>query len=188
MENIEIEFKNLLTKEEYDLLVKHFKVTDFFTQVNHYLDTSHFILKEAKVALRVRIKNDTYEFTLKEKIKNGNLETNQMITKNEYEKIISEGTPPVGAVFDKITSIIGDNKLINHVSIKTKRSEFEYGCGLLVLDHSTFGTIEDYEVEFEVEDFEKGKVEFEALMNEFRIQRKQAFPKIKRAFDYKKEV
>lgn len=57
-QNIEIEFKNMLTKEEYELLLTHFQVgkEDLFEQENHYFDTSDFALKANHSALRIRKK------------------------------------------------------------------------------------------------------------------------------------
>lgn len=47
VKELEIEFRNLLTKEEYDTLIENFRVKedDFFEQTNYYLDTANFVLK-----------------------------------------------------------------------------------------------------------------------------------------------
>lgn len=47
VKELEIEFHNILTKEEYDTLIENFRVKedDFFEQTNYYLDTANFGLK-----------------------------------------------------------------------------------------------------------------------------------------------
>ena len=78
-QHIEIEYKNLLTKQDFERLVQFFKIesNQFFTQQNHYFDTTDFRLKKSGSALRIREKNETYELTLKQPAAEGKLETNQ---------------------------------------------------------------------------------------------------------------
>ena len=45
-QEIEIEFKNIVTKEEFDTLCKSFSIEAFTKQVNHYFETPDFSLKE----------------------------------------------------------------------------------------------------------------------------------------------
>ena len=56
MPEIEKEFKNLLTKEQYDALVNDYKevFTKDVTQTNSYYDYEG-LLQEYKMALRIRI-------------------------------------------------------------------------------------------------------------------------------------
>ncbi len=65
-QEIEIEFKNIVTKEEFDTLCKSFSIEAFTKQVNHYFETPDFSLKEAGSALRIRHKGATYTLTLKQ--------------------------------------------------------------------------------------------------------------------------
>ena len=68
MPEIEKEFKNLLTKEQYDALVNDYKevFTKDVTQTNSYYDYEG-LLHEHKMALRIRIVEgkETGEITLK---------------------------------------------------------------------------------------------------------------------------
>ncbi|EUJ26736.1 hypothetical protein PCORN_14524 [Listeria cornellensis FSL F6-0969] len=74
-QELEIEFKNMLTASEYDLLMNEFRLeeADFFTQTNYYFDTADFQLKERLAALRIRKRELHYELTLK------NTRTNRFI-------------------------------------------------------------------------------------------------------------
>ena len=81
-QNLEIEFKNMLTKEEYESVIKTFHIheSSIYTQENHYFDTADFDLKEKSSALRIRQKDGKFEMTLKQPCKEGLLETNQALT------------------------------------------------------------------------------------------------------------
>ena len=50
-QEIEIEFKNIVTEEEFNTLCKSFSIEGFTKQVNHYFETPSFSLKEAGSAL-----------------------------------------------------------------------------------------------------------------------------------------
>ena len=62
----EVEFKSLLTREEYERLMDQFKGNRTDLQTNHYFDTSRFSLKALDASLRVR-ERDSFELTLKKK-------------------------------------------------------------------------------------------------------------------------
>lgn len=55
-QEIEIEFKNLLTKNEFEKLTQAYQLDneDFVLQENHYFDTKSFALKHKGAALRIR--------------------------------------------------------------------------------------------------------------------------------------
>ena len=56
--NTDVEFKSLITKEEYDRLIKQFKGSKQDFQTNHYFDTVRFSLKALDVSVRVRERDD----------------------------------------------------------------------------------------------------------------------------------
>ena len=64
--SLEVEFKTLLTKDEYERLANMFKGSHSDIQTNHYFDTNRFSLKALESSLRVR-ERDTLELTLKKK-------------------------------------------------------------------------------------------------------------------------
>src|SRR5688572_17446881 len=92
-QNIEIEFKNIITKSEFEKLINHFGLVEesFFTQENHYFDTPDFALKNQGSALRIRKKNEKYELTLKQPHPDGLLETNKTLDQRTAEKIFETG-------------------------------------------------------------------------------------------------
>src|SRR5690606_41963739 len=79
---LEIEDKNMLEQNEYNRLLEAFEVKaeEIKTQTNHYFDTKDFSLKAKRCALRIRVKNEDYECTLKTPALEGNYEITDSLT------------------------------------------------------------------------------------------------------------
>lgn len=186
MQEYEIEFKNIVSKKEFEALIRAFSLSDddFFIQSNLYFDTNSFTLKEKQSALRIRNKQNKYQLTLKEPYKKGLLETHQSLTKKQVQILIQKGQLPDGEIKDKI----GDLHLTFLGELNTKRAEITYKNGLLVFDHSTYLQDEDYEIEYEVSNFQKGEIIFLKLLREFHIPKRETKNKIQRFFEKKLEL
>ncbi|RBW69947.1 CYTH domain-containing protein [Bacillus taeanensis] len=187
-QEVEIEFKNLLTKTEFNTLKKAFSLTNqsFFSQINYYFDTKSFSLAGQKSALRVRKKNNNYELTLKQPHPDGLLETNQQISKEQFQTL-KDGVFPDGEVKSILLLLnISPNTLIFLGDLTTNRAETRYKEGLLVLDHSFYLGKEDYELEYEVKNAAVGKDDFNRLLHIHHIPMRKTNNKIKRFFDEKK--
>ena len=78
MREIEIEFKNLLTEDEYNNLYTSLKLEDKpqIINKNFYYDDANESLKKANSALRIRHTNNKDEMTLKIKGSKQNVEIN----------------------------------------------------------------------------------------------------------------
>lgn len=181
---IEIEFKNMLSKTKYDELCAIFDNEEGqkIEQENHYFDTADFRLKSLNCALRLRKYNDTIECTLKEKkAQHTSAETTDYLTEGEAQ-LIFEGTewtaPTVGERLQQLN--IRCEQLSLFGSLKTKRIEYPYEGGLLVLDHSFYLQQEDYEVEYETNDVEKGERIFKEFLTKQSIPYAKAPKKIAR--------
>ena len=182
--NLEIEFKNMLSESEYEQLLNHFSISEeqIWTQKNVYFDTKAFDLKRQKAALRVRIKNNTYELTLKTQAEVGLLETNQIITKADYKTLKHDHCLVHGPVYETLMELgININDLRVITDLTTKRAEVDYQDGLLVLDKSFYGEVIDFELEYEVKDYDKGLNIFNELLAKHNIPTRPAQNKIKRA-------
>lgn len=186
MQEYEIEFKNIVSKKEFDTLVHAFCLSDddFIIQCNLYFDTHSFTLKEKQSALRIRNKQNKYQLTLKEPYQKGLLETHQPLTKEQVQILVQNGQLPDGKVKEKI----GDLHFIFLGELNTKRAEISYKNGLLVFDHSTYLQCEDYEIEYEVSNFQKGKMIFLELLQKFQIPKRETKNKIQRFFEKKLEL
>lgn len=184
---IEIEAKNLVTKEEFERLCRHFAVEkhQFQTQTNFYFDTKQFLLRNQKTALRIRKKGDAYEMTLKQPNEVGLLETNEKITEEEAKKMIDEHIVPNGEIKRLLTRLIGNEPLSLIGQLTTQRAQIAYKGGTLVFDKSTYFDITDYEIEYEGKNENEVERIFSELLKEHHIERKQAENKIARLFAYK---
>ena len=188
-QEIEIEFKNLLTKEEYDAICDRFSLSedDFILQENHYFDSKDFALKNKGCALRIRKKKSSYEMTLKQPAEEGLLETNETLSEEEAKAIIASSRIPEGQVAKIIRAElqIAPESIIYFGSLSTRRAETDYEGGLLVIDHSMYLNNEDYELEYEVSNFSAGQKIFLDLLKTLNIPARQTDNKIKRFYTAK---
>ncbi|EOI6974018.1 CYTH domain-containing protein [Listeria monocytogenes] len=187
VKELEIEFRNLLTKEEYDTLIEsfHVKEDDFFEQTNYYLDTTNFDLKERHSALRIRQLENQYQLTLKTPEARGLMETTQILGKDQASAIIAGANIPVGPVRDTLKELgINHENLQVFGSLKTIRAEKDYKKGLLVFDKNFYGSISDFDLEYEVADYDKGKEIFDKLLKEYQITNQPAENKVARFYHH----
>lgn len=185
-QELEIEFKNMLTASEYDLLVHEFRLeeSDFFTQTNYYFDTADFQLKDRLAALRIRKRELHYELTLKTPEQIGLLETTQILAEEQVTAILDGANIPVGQVRDALHTLSIDHEdLVMFGSLTTTRAEKDYKKGLLVFDKSFYSDTHDFELEYEVADFEKGKVIFNRFLEERQIPQRPTNNKILRFYE-----
>lgn len=183
---IEIEFKNLLTSEEFVKLSSAFNVkeADFLHQANHYFDTEDFKLKEARSALRIRSKSGHHTLTLKTPHGEDLLETNQPLSGDEAAFLLKDRRFPEGEVRDTILGLnIDPDTLLHFGTLNTIRSEQRFKGGLLVLDQSEYLDKEDYELEYEVADRTEGEAIFLKLLETFQIPVRQTKNKVRRFYD-----
>ena len=177
----EIEFKNLLTEEEFNSLRDAFSLsdTDFHSQTNTYFDTNDFQLKEAKKGFRLRVVGDRNELTLKSPGDNPHtmLEITELISNEKRDQILSQGyiDTHLYQAFSQLP-----NQVNAFGSLRTERAEVSYEGGLLVFDHSYYMQLEDFEVEYEVEDLEAGRTHFYDLLKKHNIPTRQTDKKIAR--------
>jgi uncharacterized protein YjbK len=184
-QEIEIEFKNLLTKEEFMQLIQQFSIkdSDIRVQENHYFDTHGFQLKEKQSALRVRQKSGIFTLTLKTPVTDGLLETNQNLSPGQASELLERGIFPEGEVKDFLSGMGTAVSSLHHFgTLTTKRAELEYQDGLLVFDESSYFKKVDYELEYEVKEFKAGEKIFFDFLKEQGIPIRKTENKIKRFY------
>ncbi|WP_062352019.1 CYTH domain-containing protein [Bacillus kwashiorkori] len=190
-EQLEIEYKNILTEKEFKLLIDYFQLqqSDFFLQENDYFDTVHFSLKNANSALRVRKKSNQYTLTLKQPHDVGLLETNEEISKEQYQELKQNIRFPVGEIANKLQFLnIDVHDIVYFGTLQTWRAELPYLDGLLVFDHSFYLNKNDFELEYEVEDANIGRKQFLDLLNQFHIPIRKTDNKIVRFYNEKRNI
>ena len=188
MPEIEKEFKNLLSKEQYDALVNDYKevFTKDVTQTNSYYDYEG-LLQEHKMALRIRIVEgkETGEITLK--IPQSSLEVLEytevlpvdILNACNRDKQFTLPTSLQEALEDNGITIqtVNQTALLTTHRLEGALSENEW----LVLDESHYNGKVDFEMEMEVRSLELGEPVFLGILAKYNILRRQAESKIKRA-------
>lgn len=190
-QNLEIEFKNMLSEKEYKKLLDFFNVQNsaIFTQVNHYFDTPDFLLKENGAALRIREKAGEFELTLKQPFQEGLLETNQMLSSEAAKLAFSKSQLPVGEIQERLKKMgIPFANLEYFGSLMTKRAEIKDSNGLFVLDYSSYLNTEDYELEYEVENFQTGQAVFNEFLEKHGIPKRETKNKVRRFYQRKYSI
>lgn len=172
--NIEIEFKQLISQETYQQIIKDYQpyLIASYSQTNHYLLNDKLLV--LKNALRIRVKNNHYELTYKERLDKGNLETNIQLTKTEYNQILNHQFPN-NEIFRKLKSL-GITSLNTDYSLTTLRNDYQLTNGILSLDYNQYLNHEDYEIEFEVTDYQQGLSDFQKISAHYNIAYKTNCP------------
>lgn len=190
-EQYEIEFKNVLTKEQYQQLLHEFAVKEenIVHQTNHYFDTDKWHLKQLSSGLRIRETKDKIVCTLKVKTdEHTHLETTDTLTKDERDDMLNCRGFYAPTVKAKLVSLqVPIERLRVFGSLSTDRVELPYKGGLLVFDHSFYLDRDDYEVEYEANDAQLGKEIFLQFLNEHNISIQVADKKIARFMKALKE-
>jgi uncharacterized protein YjbK len=185
--NTEVEFKTLLSKEEYERLMEKFKGNRTDYQTNHYFDTPRFSLKALDASLRVRERDDL-ELTLKRKKGYSMQEYNISIDADAFGEMKSTGFVPDSEIKQELTPLIGTQKLVNFLSLSTLRMYMPYKTGVLFIDRSDYLGTTDYELEYEAKTYSGGKKEFIQIINELEIQYRKSDKKIRRAYNAYKRL
>ncbi|OQA77884.1 MAG: CYTH domain protein [Tenericutes bacterium ADurb.Bin239] len=184
--SIEIEAKALLTKKEYNKVLKYFRldVVDGYIQKNYYIDTEKKDLRKLGLSLRVRRLNG-YVMSFKLPMAEGLLEKTQTLTREQFEDFESHGKFPEGDISDFVESLYinpCDLKII--ATLTTLRIEQEYEDLTLAIDENRYGDTQDFELEMEATSMKKAQNLLKKVCDEVGITYKEnLISKQKRAMD-----
>ena len=124
--------------------------------------------------------------TLKQPHQEGLLETTQIINVEEFSAAIRDGILPKGIIYDCLTNMSVPFLDVEYFgSLITNRAEIPYKNGLLVFDHSYYLNTEDFELEYEVHDYQLGQQIFVELLNQYNIPQRTTENKISRFYQLK---
>lgn len=191
-EEIEIEFKSMLSQIEYEKLLRYYNITDdqFVIQTNLYFDTADFQLKQQGMGLRIRRFTDTAEATLKVPQPVGLLEVTDKLTLTEVDQALQKNqfTSEATEILARLQSL---NISFSHLhligKLITKRAEFTIPEGKLALDESWYSDQHDFEFELEVLDPKYAEADFEKLLKKFDLPFRKTQNKIVRAVTAQRE-
>lgn len=175
MKSIEIEFKTLMTDNEYNKIIDLFDLREnIFSQENYYFDTDDFYIRKNCMELRIRHRKNVWKITLKSPHENCMYEDSIIINETEANYYIKNGfnLKPFG--LDLFVTL--------KVSNITERAVTPYKEGNLFLDKSTFAGTTDYEIEYEADEPAHGIEVFREFLNENGINYKPSHHKVERAY------
>ena len=174
--NLEIEFKSILSEEDYQKLFSRYGKHRMYTQENYYFDTDRREIRSKGCGLRARVKNEEYELTLKENAEVGKIEYNQQISNISFIKLAKGEDFPDGEVKDIIVSKLGLK--IEEVKplgvLVTDRIDLKFCGSLISIDKSTYNGITDYEIECEDVSMEKAKKHLNKFLKDNDIEYKKS--------------
>ena len=178
--NLEIEYKILVSKEQFMQLSDLYPDKVFVLQTNTYYDTENLDLRNQKCAMRIREKNNTFLITLKTPARQGH---------HEYECFVDENSPQMFEI-SEIREIL--NQLHIHKPIveigrcATKRAVVKTDKAELCFDINEYNNIIDYEIEYEQTCDHNGKEEFNKILSLIGLKfEKNCTSKIKRTLNSK---
>lgn len=184
-QEIEIEFKTMLTKDEFEQLLYRLPFPkEPIVQTNYYFETEQFNLKNNRSALRIRKKEMHYTLTLKEPHEEGILETNDTLSEDEASKWL-KGQPNIKKNVSKRLSRMGieENQLRLYGSLTTERFTYKEKDIYYMLDKSFYHDQVDYELEIEAPSKQIGIQALRKLLQEENLEEREALTKIERFFN-----
>lgn len=169
--NIEIESKVLLTKSNYDKIIKELDFPKISkVQTNYYLDSHDQILKHYGMILRVRQGEQKFIFTLKAPLSEGLLEKNQTLSTKEAEDLIDHNIFPDGEIKYFLETLhISHEELSVLATLTTSRKETTYNNTTLDISQNTYGDKVDYELECDSESELKSQSTLKEICDKFKI-------------------
>lgn len=183
-QEIEIEFKTMLTEKEFHYLHNQLPFPQRpIVQINYYFETEQFTLKDYKSALRIREKNGQYTLTLKEPHEEGILETHDILTEHDANEWL-QGNPIAQQNVTKQLAKLGidETDLRYYGPLTTKRFTYRHQQIDYMLDESSYHGIVDYELEIEAPSYDDGLLALQNVLREQNIVERKAKPKIARFF------
>ncbi len=180
--NIEIEFKTVIPEDKYLELLSLFQLeNNIFKQVNHYFDTDDFALNAQQIVLRIRQKSSThFKVTLKSQSEQGAFESHVLITPEQARDMIDHGFHTKDFFCDH------DDFVTFKVSLDDYRVSTPYKSGTLFLDRCEYCGTTDFEVEYEVDNYDEGLIIFKQFLAEHHIDFLPTKRKSERAFTCKR--
>jgi uncharacterized protein YjbK len=172
--NLEIEYKTLITQQEFNQLLAYFNQYKLINQTNYYYQSTNSLRK--KIAARIRQIDSSFELTFKIKQDKGKLEVNFNVPSNSIDHF---NRPDVQTFlkshgYNRQWVFIGELHTTRHLIVE----EF----GELCIDHNRYLGIEDYELEYEVkhDDEDLAYARFIQILNQFSIKNIKAKAKFHR--------
>lgn len=178
--NIEIEYKLLVSKENFEKLSNLYQNKQFIKQTNTYYDTPNNDLRKKHCAMRIREKDGKFMITLKVPTIRGH---------EEFECYVSENT--ANAINQsEVRKVLNELNISQDIIVlgecTTYRAVVETDKAELCFDINEYNQITDYEIEYEQTCDHDGVTEFNKILSRVGLVYTQnCASKIKRTLDSK---
>lgn len=139
--NLEIEYKTMVTKEQFEKMILSYPNHQIIHQTNTYFKANQ---SNGRSAIRIREINGIYLFTLKVPQKNGVLEKEMQVKGNSPDDLNEP------EILTCLNSFNLKGPYIQEGILHTERHLIIDEYGQLCLDKNSYGNTIDYEIEFEV--------------------------------------
>lgn len=176
IQNLEIEYKTLLTQKQYQQLMDVFGFPEPLRQDNYYYDTADHALLRQQAMCRIRNLDNGFLFTYKENHVEGVL---------EYEKKLTE----LSLVDDELIVFFASKDIrVDALALLASSTTFRSvkcdDLGLWCLDRNIFAETTDYELEYEIVlDPDSAFHRYRAVLAQMNIDYQAARPKFLRSLD-----
>lgn len=163
---IEIESKAMLDEYNYNKLTKGLTI---YKQENYYIDDES-ISHHKFFGLRIRIKNNKYELTLKLNNGDSKIEINQDIKNEDFIKLKENKIFPQGEVKNHLETIGINVKTLKIFGLLiTYRTDIKYKTSLISIDKNLYLGHVDYEIECEDMDIKTSVENLKEFLNKNMI-------------------
>ena len=163
LNNLEVEYKILVSKQQFLQLKGCYSPLTTRTQTNTYYDTEDYSLRNKKYAMRIRTIGDKFLFTLKTPSKGAHEEHECYVNTNSVEAF---KCPEIVTLFKKY-DITGD--LVKIGECVTHRSIYDNDLAELCFDINEYKNQTDYEIEYEQKVDHDGKLEFNKILSKANL-------------------
>jgi uncharacterized protein YjbK len=178
-ENLEIELKCLLNKDQFDCLLGKMSFSNPKIQVNTYYDTLDGDLQKRHWMCRIREVMNQYEFTLKTPGDGG---------LNEFECPLEKHDILDPIIVDLFAQSDIHPPFKSLGTTTTHRSKYMDEYGEWCLDFNEFNGFSDYEVEYELFEYHaSAQQRFTEVLKSCGVDYQQAKTKFERMLTYKKD-
>jgi uncharacterized protein YjbK len=178
-ENLEIELKCLLSKDQFDCLLGKMNFSNPKIQVNTYYDTPNGDLQKRNWMCRIRKVMSKYEFTLKTPGEGG---------LNEFECSLEKHDILDSVIVDLFAQSDIHPPFKSLGTTTTHRRKFVDEYGEWCLDFNEFDGFSDYEVEYELFEYHaSAQQRFTEVLKSCGVDYQQAKTKFERMLTYKKD-
>ena len=176
-ENIELEYKVLVSDEQFSRLMEAYPPEETVIQINHYFDDSEFSNLNRHRVIRIREFPDSYEFTMKYYDESHDLHE---ISKPMSDRNLS-ADPELCSFLNDCS--VNPDSLKEFACLRTERRIHRDGYGELCFDRNTYADTEDLEIEYEMiypcDDFYERFLE---IIKKADIEYQPSKPKIMRCY------